>query len=65
MTCLVTMALEKIGSRRVSQSFALSFAEVKFILSILCGTLRLISEPQRENKNDFLVSLRRLGHHQK
>jgi hypothetical protein len=38
-------------SRRVSHSFSQSFAELKFILSILCGTLRFISEPQRENKN--------------
>ena len=43
-------------SRRVSQSFTLSFAELKFTLSILCGTLRFISEPLRENKNNFLVS---------
>jgi hypothetical protein len=42
-------------SRRVSQSFTLSFAELKFILSILCVTLRFISEPLRENKNYFLV----------
>ncbi len=43
-------------SRRVSQSFTLSYAELKFILSIFCETLRFISEPQRENKNNFLVS---------
>ena len=43
-------------SRRVSQSFTLSFAELKFILSILCVTLGLISEPLRENKNCFLVN---------
>jgi hypothetical protein len=42
-------------SRRFSQSFTLSFTELKFILSILCGTLRFISEPLRENKNHFLV----------
>ena len=45
-------------SRRVSQSFTLSFAELKFILSILCVTLRFISEPLRENKNYFFVSPR-------
>jgi hypothetical protein len=43
-------------SRRVSQSFMQSFAELKFIFSILCGTLRFISEPLRENKNYFFVS---------
>ena len=43
-------------SRRVSQSFTLSFAELKLLLSTLCGTLRFISEPLRENKNYFLVS---------
>ncbi len=43
-------------SRRVSQSFTLSFAELKFILSIFCATLLFISEPLRENKNTFLVS---------
>jgi len=37
-------------SRRVSQSFTQSFAELRFILSNICETLR-------ENKNDFLVSL--------
>ena len=39
-------------SRRVSQSFTLSYAEVKLILSIFCGTLR-------ENNNNFLVNLRK------
>ena len=43
-------------SRRVSQSFTLSFSELKSILSILCATLRFISEPLRENKNYFLVN---------
>jgi hypothetical protein len=40
-------------SRGVSQSFSQSFAELRFILSNLCETLRFISEPLRENKNDF------------
>jgi len=40
-------------SRRVSQSFTLSFAELRFILSNFCGTLRFISEPLRENRNNF------------
>jgi hypothetical protein len=43
-------------SRRVSQSFTLSFAELKFLLPILCETLRFISEPLREIINYFLVS---------
>ncbi len=43
-------------SRRVSQSFTLSFAELKFILSIFCETLRFISEPLLENKKNFLVN---------
>ena len=43
-------------SRRVSQSYTLSYAELKFILSIFCETLRFISEPLRENKNNFLVN---------
>ena len=52
-------------SRRVSQSFTLSYAELKFIVSVFCETLpgrqaglRFISEPLRENKNNFLVSSR-------
>jgi hypothetical protein len=46
-------------SRRVSQSFTLSLAELKFVLSILCATLRFISEPLRENKKYSLVSRER------
>jgi hypothetical protein len=38
-----------------------SFAKSKFILSILFGTVRFISEPLRENKNYFLVSPRGQG----
>jgi hypothetical protein len=33
----------------------LSFAELKFILSILCVTLRFICEPLREKKGNLLV----------
>jgi hypothetical protein len=40
-------------SRRVSQSFTLIFAELKFILPILCGTLRFISEPLREKNTSY------------
>jgi len=54
----VTKKSKNNMSRRVSQSFTLSFAELKFILSILCVTLRFISEPLRENKNYLLVSPR-------
>ena len=43
-------------SRKVSQSFTQSFAELKCKLSTLCETLRFISEPLRENKNHLLVS---------
>jgi len=42
-------------SRSVSQSFPLCFVELKYLLSILCGTLLFISEPLRENKKYFLV----------
>ena len=44
-------------SRRVSQSFTLSFAEVKFILIVLCGTLRFISEPLRETMFILLLTI--------
>ena len=52
----VTKKSKNNMSRRVSQSFTLSFAELKGKLSTLCGTLRFISEPLRENKNYFLVN---------
>ena len=44
-------------SRRVSQSFTLSYTELKYILSIFSETLRFISEPLRENKNNFFFNL--------
>ncbi len=45
------------GSRKVSQSFTQSLAKVKHMLSIFCGTLRFISEPLRERKNELFSQL--------
>ena len=44
-------------SRRVTQSFTQSHAELKFLLSLFCENLRFICENLRENYINFFVSV--------
>jgi hypothetical protein len=49
--CLKSIKMEV--SRKVSRSFTQSLAKLKYMLSIICETLRFICEPLRERKNTF------------